>query len=75
MSKKISNFIVFLAVFGTVLESIYFLYYGVTDSFSGEDATKALIHLEVWFILLIIQITNRRIVNLEKEIQELKKNR
>lgn len=69
--EKILNPFVFFAILFIVYDTIEFFYYGLTDSFSGFDATRVLVNFEMWAFFLGVQIICLRISDLESRVKEL----
>ena len=68
--EKILNPFVFFAILFIVYDTIEFFYYGLTDSFSGFDATRVLVNFEMWAFFLGMQIICIRISDLESRVKE-----
>lgn len=68
--EKILNPFVFFAILFIVYDTIEFFYYGLTDSFSGFDATRVLVNFEMWAFFLGVQIICIRISDLESRVKE-----
>ena len=69
--EKVLNPFMILAIIFIVYDSIKFFYYGLTDSFSGFEATRVLVNFEIWAFFLGVQIICLRISDLENKIKEL----
>lgn len=68
--EKVLNPFVFFAILFIVYDTIEFFYYGLTDSFSGFDATRVLVNFEMWAFFLGVQIICIRISDLESRVKE-----
>ena len=69
--EKVLNPFMILAIIFIVYDSIKFFYYGLTDSFSGFEATRVLVNFEIWAFFLGMQLMYLRISDLESRIKEL----
>ena len=68
--EKVLNPFMILAIIFIVYDTIEFFYYGLTDSFSGFDATRVLVNFEIWAFFLGMQLMYLRISDLESRIKE-----